>query len=287
MPWHTVYMATSMAPLAGWWLGRVIDGVDWRAGLRRGILWLILMVPLFLVALKAVLPTSTRRPFVDVSVTGLSNTAQWLLALITALVLIYFIYDRVMALGWDQSVRAVVISLSSLLLVFTISVSYRFNFINYDYATEPMVYAHATPDIKLVMSQLEELSRKTGGDHSIRVAYDDDSTWPLEWYLRDYPNKVYYGATPSREAMDSPVVIVGDKNTSKVKPYLGDRYYEFPYRLIWWPRETYKNLTWERIRDGILDPVQRGQFWDIVVNRHYTTQTAQWDPSHRFNMYVR
>ena len=51
-----VYFATSMAPLGGWWLGRVIDGIDWRAGLRKGMLWLMLMVPLFLVALKAVLP---------------------------------------------------------------------------------------------------------------------------------------------------------------------------------------------------------------------------------------
>ena len=27
--------------------------------------------------------------------------------------------------------------------------------------TEPMVYAHATPDIKLALSQIEEISRKT------------------------------------------------------------------------------------------------------------------------------
>ncbi len=287
MPWHTVYMATSMAPLAGWWLGRVIDGVDWRAGLRKGIAWLLLMVPLFLVALKAVLPTSTRRPFADVTVGGLSNTAQWLLGLIAALVLIYFIYDRIVALGWDQSWRTIVVSLSALLLIFTVSVSYRFNFINYDYATEPMVYAHSTPDVKLAMAQIEELSRKTAGDHAIKVSYDDDSTWPLEWYLRDYPNKLYFGANPSRDAVDSPVVLVGDKNLTKVKPYLGERYYEFPYRLIWWPRETYKGLTLQRIVDGIKDPVQRGQFWDIVLHRRYTTKTAQWDPIHRFSMFVR
>ena len=287
MPWHTVYMAMAMAPLAGWWLGRVIDGIDWRAGLRSGILWLILMVPLFLVTLKALIPTSTRRPFMDVTVNGLSGTAQWILALIVALVLVYFLYDRIVALGWDQSARAIIVSLSALLLVFTVSVSYRFNFVNYDYALEPMVYAHATPDINLAMSQVEELSRKTAGDHAIRVAYDDDSTWPLEWYLRDYPNKVYYGQNPSRDSMDSPVVIVGDKNLTKVKPYLGDRYYEFDYRLIWWPRETYKDLSWERIREGLADPVQRSQFWDVVIHRRYTTKTAQWDPIHRFSVFVR
>ena len=287
MAWHTVYMAMSMAPIGGWWIGRVIDGVDWRGGLRKGLPWLMLMIPLFLVALKALLPTSTRRPFADVTVAGLSNTAQWLLALIAMLVLIYFIYDRVMALGWRQSVAAAVTTFSAILLVLTVGVSYRFNFINYDYPTEPMVYAHATPDIKLAMAQIEEISRKTVGDHAIRVAYDDDATWPLEWYLRDYPNKVYYGASPSRDAMESPVVLVGDKNLAKAKPYLGDRYYEFNYRLIWWPRETYKGLNWARIREGLRDPVQRGQFWDVVIHRKYTTQTSQWDPIHRFSMFVR
>ncbi len=287
MAWHTVYFAMSMAPLGGWWLGRVLDGIDWRTARQRGIFWLMALVPLFLIALKAILPTSTRRPFTDVTVGGLSNTMQWLLALVVALVLIYFIYDRFVALGARRSLAAIAVSLAALLLVLTVGVSYRFNFINYDYATEPMVYAHGTPDIKLALNQLEEISRKTSGELSVKVAYDDDSTWPLEWYLRDYPNKVYFGANPSRDNMDAPVVIAGDKNLAKVRPYLGDRYYEFNYRLIWWPRETYKDLTWARIRDGLRDPVQRGQVWNIVIHRRYATATAQWDPVHRFSVFVR
>ena len=146
----------------------------------------------------------------------------------------------------------------------------------YDYATEPMVYAHATPDIKLAMGQIDEISRKIAGDHSLKVAYDDDSTWPLDWYLRDYSKQVFYGANPTKDALDAPVVIAGDKNLSKVKPYLGDRYYEFSYRLVWWPTQTYFGLTWQRIWDGIRDPVQRGQFWDVVINRRYTTPVTQW-----------
>ncbi|MGQ9491176.1 MAG: flippase activity-associated protein Agl23 [Anaerolineae bacterium] len=287
MPWHTTYFAMSMAPLAGWWLGRIVNSIDWQTGRQRGIFWLMGMVPLWLIALKALFPPVNRRPFVDTSVNGLSNTAEWLLALLVTLVLVYYLYDRVAVLGWRQSLGAAALSLAALLAVFTVGVSYRFSFINYDYAIEPMVYAHATPDIKLAMSQIEEISRKTVGDHAVRVAYDDDATWPLEWYLRDYPNKVYYGASPSRDAMDSPVVIVGDKNLSKVRPYLGDRYYEFNYRLIWWPRETYKGLTWQRLWDGIRDPVQRGLFWDVVIHRRYTTKTATWDPIHRFSMFVR
>jgi DNA-binding beta-propeller fold protein YncE len=287
MAWHVTYFATPMALLGGWWLGGVVGGIDWRAGRERGLLWLMGMVPLFLIVLKALLPTPGRQPFTDVTVSGLSNSAQWLLALVVGLVLLYFLYERVVALGWRQSLRAVAVSLAALLAVFTGSVAFRFAYINYDYAIEPMVYAHATPDIKLAMSQIEEISRKTVGDHALRVAYDDDATWPLEWYLRDYPNKVYYAASPSRDSMDSPVVIAGDKNLSKVRPYLGDRYYEFNYRLIWWPKETYKHLSWQRIWDGIRDPVQRGQFWDVVIHRRYTTPTERWDPIRRFSMFVR
>lgn len=287
MAWHVVYFATTMALLAGLWFGRLVDGLNRPEALRRGGLWLAALIPLALLALKAVFPVEDKKPFVDVSINGLSNTVQWIVALIVALALIYLIYDRVVVLGGRQSLRIVALTLLGLLALATGATAYRFAFINYDYATEPMVYAHATPDIKLAMAQIEEISRKTVGDHSLKVAYDDDSTWPLEWYFRDYPKKAYFGASPSREAVDAPVVVVGDKNLSKVRPYLGDRYYEFNYRLIWWPRETYKGLSLQRLQEILRDGKQRGLIWDVIIHRRYTTPTSQWDPVHRFSLFVR
>lgn len=287
MAWHVVYFATAMALLAGLWFGRLVDGLNRPEALRRGGLWLAAMIPLALLTLKAVFPVEGKKPFVDVSINGLSNTVQWIVALAAALALIYLIYDRVIVLGGRQSLRIVALTLLGLLALATAATAYRFAFINYDYATEPMVYAHATPDIKLAMAQIEEISRTTVGDHSLKVAYDDDSTWPLEWYFRDYPKKAYFGASPSREAVDAPVVVVGDKNLAKVRPYLGDRYYEFNYRLIWWPRETYKGLSLQRLQEILRDGKQRGQIWDVIIHRRYTTPTSQWDPVHRFSLFVR
>jgi streptogramin lyase len=80
---------------------------------------------------------------------------------------------------------------------------------------------------------------------------------------------------------------VGDKNLSKVKPYLGDRYQEFDYRLVWWPKEEYKGASFERILNGLKNPKTRGEFWDIVLHRRYTDPTSEWDPAHRFSMFVR
>jgi uncharacterized protein (TIGR03663 family) len=287
MPWHVVYFATPMALLGGWWLGRVVDGTDWRVVWERGGLWLMGTLPLFLIAARAVLPTSTWGPFRSIALQGLRDTEDWLLALFTAAGLAYVLYGRARHLGWPLTRRLVGLTLIGLLALGTIVVAYRLAFVNYDYATEPLVYAHGTPDLKLATAQIAEISRKTAGDLSVRVAYDEDTAWPLEWYLRDYTNRVYYGSAPSAALLDAPVVIAGDQDRAAVLPYLGNRYYEFNYRLIWWPRETYKNLTWQRIWDGLRDPVQRGGFWNVVLFRRYTTPTAEWEPAHRFSLFVR
>jgi uncharacterized protein (TIGR03663 family) len=287
MPWHVVYFATPMAMLGGWWLGKLVDRIDWNPFKETGGWWLVGLLPVFLMSLKAVLPSGAGRPFASTTLAGLTDSTQWVLALVATLVVAYFLADRVSQMGSRLSWQVAGVTLSGILLVVTIGVSYRFSFINYDYAIEPMVYAHSTPDVRLAMNQLDELSRKTVGDHAIKVAYDSDSTWPLEWYLRDYGNRVFFGDNPSRSALDVPVVIVGDKNLSKVRPYMGDKYYEFNYRLIWWPRETYKEMTPKRIWDGLTDPVQRKKFLDVVLYRRYVLPTAQWDPLHRFSMFVR
>ena len=289
MPWHVVYFATPLALLGGWWLGRVIEGIDWGVVRARGGFWLLAGIPVFLLALKAIFPVSAHRPFVDASMNGLGNTIGWIVAVVVGLAVLWLGSTRAVALGRGQSLRLLAVSLAALLGIYTAGVAYRFAYINYDYPTEPMVYAHGTPDLKLAMSQVEEISRKTVGGHDLKIAYDSDALWPLEWYLRDYGNRVYYGETPSRAALDVPVVIVGDGGLDKAKPYLGDRYYDFTYRLIWWPRQTYWDLTWQRIWDGIKDPVQRGQFWDVVLNRRYTTPTSAWESPYVrfFHLFVR
>jgi DNA-binding beta-propeller fold protein YncE len=109
----------------------------------------------------------------------------------------------------------------------------------------------------------------------------------LEWYLREYPNKRFYGASPSREALDAPVVIVGSKNEDKAKPFLGKKYLRYKYRLVWWPREDYKGLTWERVLGAIQDPERRRKLWDIIWYRRWDTPLNEWPYVHYFYLYVR
>ena len=64
----------------------------------------------------------------------------------------------------------------------------------------------------------------------------------MTWYMRFYPNAIFYGANPSSESMTSPIILVGNKNYAVVEPYVARDYVSRTYRLIWWPEESYKGV---------------------------------------------
>ncbi len=53
MAWHVVYFATSLSFLGGLWFGRLYDGIAWPTVRKSGGFWLMLMMPLFILALPA------------------------------------------------------------------------------------------------------------------------------------------------------------------------------------------------------------------------------------------
>jgi len=284
MPWLMVHPALPMIVFSGRLVGDVVSKVNWQEAWRRGAGWLMLLLPLVIFAVATLVQVT---PFRGMSLSELNATAQWLAALIVTGALVYLLVRVVRRLGYRASLVTSFVTLLIFLGAFTVRAAWMAAYINYDYATEVLVYAHATPDIKLTINELAELSRRTVGDKLIRLAYDDDSTWPLEWYLREFPNKVYYGAQPNKDALDSPVVIVGSKNEAKVKPFLGNRYYKFKRRLIWWPDQNYMDMTWARLRDLIAKPEERANLWRIFMYRKYQKSTDDWYHVHYFYVYVR
>ncbi len=298
MPWLTTHITLPMAILGGWYLARKIGAVQWRAALKQGGLWLLIGVPVWLLAFRAF---TLLRPFRGTSLAALSDTTAWVTDLALLLGLGWLLVKRGLALGWPQTRRLVLFSLFGVLSLFSLRTMFIANFVNYDLAVEPLVYAHATPDIKLVVHELEDISRATVGEGKLAFAYDDQTTWPFEWYFRNFPNKKYFGGSPSREVLkDAPVVLIGTENEEKVAPYLGKNYYRIPYRQIWWPKETYKQLV-----DGVPQPdgtllkgtkllfkwlgdkETRGKMWNIILYRRYDQPLADWDPADHFLMFVR
>jgi DNA-binding beta-propeller fold protein YncE len=209
--------------------------------------------------------------------------------------LIYLAVRWITAVGWRQGTALLSLGLFAILFALTVRASFTLNYVNYDMATEYLVYAHASPDVKRALAEIDSISERTVGDKNIVVAYDDESSWPLSWYMREYPNARFYGENPDSNAMSAPVVIVGPKNRDKVRPYVERDYSKRTYRLIWWPDMDYFNLNWEKIRFALTDPQQRERLWQIALfRRHRDTadfskfrDLTQWPARHEFDMWVR
>ncbi len=291
MPWLAVHFALPMSLLGGWFIGRMLALLDWPRIRAHAGLSLLLAVPLAVYMAVRVLST---RPFADKTLVNLQATVAWLVALGILVFLLWWMYTRWQRLGSSTFVRTVFLAVTAFLTLWTVRVTWYFNYINYDYPIEQMVYAHGSPDVKLVMRQIEDISRRMYGDLSIIVPYDDDSTWPLEWYLRNFPNKRYYADVPSKDTFkDAPIAIAGSKNVDKVENLLRvawrdyGGYEKYRYRLIWWPLESYKGGLLNKIREVLTDPGARQRLIDAVLWRKYQYPTYDWPFRHDFYFFVR
>ena len=216
-----------------------------------------------------------------------------------------FIAALVSGVGWlmlvwrwpfAQHVRILTLFVFAGLGFLTARTAIQSSFYNYDDANELLVYAHSAPGVKIALSQIEEISRRTTDGLAIQVAYDNETSYPYWWYLRNYPQQQYYGANPSRTLREVPLILVGDANFGKIEPVVANLYDQFDYIRLWWPNQDYYDLTWERIKNALIDPAMRNAVFQIWLNRDYTefgkvTQRdlslPNWSPAARMRLYIR
>ncbi|MDF3042540.1 MAG: glycosyl transferase family protein, partial [Thermomicrobiales bacterium] len=129
-------------------------------------------------------------------------------------------------------------ALAALVLVLALTqvhVAWRLVYQEGDVPKDMLVYTQTSPDMHRMVSELTTLSAMTTGSRDLEIWYDDNdgTSWPMLWYLRDFPNRHLYGGTLAGPPDDVPVVLVGDKNRSSVEPYL-EGYTAQEYVLRWW-----------------------------------------------------
>jgi uncharacterized protein (TIGR03663 family) len=284
MPWLVVHPVLPMIVLTGKFVGDLFEAVNWQAVWRRGGALLALVLPITLFGLYTLIKL---QPFQGLSIFKLQETGSWLAALLVTLLLVALTVLVIRRLGRRYTILVAMATLLVFLGFFTVRFAWMAAYINYDYATELLVYAHGGADVKPTMNEIAEISQRTVGDKMIEVAYDSDVTWPLEWYMREYPNRKFYGETPTRENLDVPVVLAGDKTDAKAQPFLGDRYHRFKRRLVWWPNQQYMDLTLQRIWEILTSPEKREILWKILYFREYPRAPDDWYHVHNMFLYVR
>lgn len=298
MPWLTVHITLGMILLAAWVIGWMIETFDWKSLWKdRGMLILVL-TPVFMISVFISISAffGSNLPFQGKSLEQLSATSTFLVSLLAAIAT--GIGMGYLLRNWlpGQVLRLFSLGFLLFLSILTARAAFMASYINYDLAKEFLVYAHSAPGIKEALSQIEAISRRTTGTLDIVVAYDNDTTYPYWWYLRNYPNQKYYAGDPTRDLRNAPAILVGDQNYGKIEPVVGQAYYRFDYIRIWWPNQDYLDLTPERIWNAIKDPKMRSAIFKIWLNRDYKDyaqvtgkdmSASNWYPSGRMRLYLR
>ena len=305
MPWLGTHLTTPMIFLAAWYFGGVFSRIDKARFLSRGWLALLIM-PVFLISLAHVIGAYLigDPPFVGLSQAQLERTYEWLASLLIALILGYLLARIARHAGWIQLRRIVAVAVFGLLSVLTWRAAWMASFVNYDLATEFLVYAHSAPAVKWVLEDIDEMSLRLTDGKDLKFAYDDEVSWPYSWYFRDFTAATFVGGNPTMQNLDDAIfVVVGSGHRGDVEPILEDRYFRRDYTRMWWPMQEYFNLTPERILNALdFSPdnrsaaeIRRGMF-DIWWSRDYDRygdatnrdfSLTNWPVSDRMHVYVR
>ncbi|MFN2196951.1 MAG: flippase activity-associated protein Agl23, partial [Anaerolineales bacterium] len=296
MPWLTVHIVLPMVLLGGWGFASLVESIRWENfKARRG--WLVLLALLVLLisglgligALLGAHPPFRSRQLLDLQATT---------RFISTLLVFGLAAWALIRLRWSagQTFRLGVLLLIGIGAVLTARTAFQASYVNYDEANEYLVYAHSARGVKDVMSRIEDLSRRTTDGLALEFGYDDDTSWPMTWYTRNYFNHRYYGNQPGKDLRSLPAIIVGDNNFGAIEPVVGEAYYKFEYIRMVWPNQDYFGLTLDRIRDALTNPEIRAGLFQIWLNRDFTQYgeaignpitLTEWSPADRMRLYIR
>jgi uncharacterized protein (TIGR03663 family) len=280
MPWLIVHMAVPLAFLAGRFIADIVSAIDWEA--LRGRWWQIVGVSF----LAMVVTAFTLVQVIQAGQTSdLARAAAGLLLLGVFLWGLYYVSKGV---SRRQVGLLATLAFALLLLVWNTRVSLIANFVNDEDATEYLIYAHGTPDVKDVYELMQQMQEKLGPDRPLKIGYDNEVSWPYTWYFREdnWPEiPRYLGETPSSAAdlKNLDTILIGSPNYAKFEPYLRNDFVSTEYGRMWWPNEGYKGYTitqegWDRLWEQIKDPNMRRNWLNILLYRKYTEDPRAAEP---------
>jgi uncharacterized protein (TIGR03663 family) len=298
MPWLTVHIALPFLLCAGWAIGFLIE-LLWNKRKPREF-WLSLATSFLLVVLLGsilVILLGNAPPFAGKAQVQLQRTNFFLFTICLIIACSYFVNKFTKNWTWGKKGLMVLLALFGLLSVLTARAAFFSSFVNYNDATEFLVYAHAARGPKDILSQVEEISKRTTQGLGIKVAYDNNSRYPFWWYFRHFPNRFDYSENPTKNLEEYPIIIAGQTNYSKLDSIVRNNYYTFEYMRLWWPMMDYYYLTPQRIWDTARNGEMRQALFNIWLNRDYTLYSQitgnpsltleTWSPAEKMRLYIR
>lgn len=253
MPWLVTHITLpaillAAALLAEVWRRWAASGFNWSTAqwlLCGGLVtlaasWFLLAAPL------------TYGEFMEAGVAGgwervvtAQGMQQWWLLTLPPLVGIL----AVALVWWRRGARAAAQpALLALLLVLALAqihVAWRMVYQEGDIPKDMLVYTQTSPDMHRMTQELTTLSEMTTGGLGLEIWYDDGNgtSWPMQWYLRNFPNRRLYSRGAASTLQNAPIVLVAGDNRAAVEPSL-QGYTAQTYVLRWWfPESLYRDFA--------------------------------------------
>lgn len=298
MPWLTVHFALPMAFLTGWFIHwlimKALPAMRVSTTARRlGSAGLALLVVVLFIRLLSLIG--------GLNLSGADRAAalQWVMNFsfaAAALTLAAYFLGRVAS---SAALPAVGLAAFSVLSLLTIRTAITVTYINYDSVKEFLFYAHGAPGVKIALNQIEDLQKRAGGKEPLKIGYTQETSWPMSWYMTQYPGARFLGSSLPGDFEDLQVIIASeqDANFQQYTEQLSPNYRRFDYMLVWWPMQDYFDLNWDRVSYSLFNPEARAAQWEIAFNRNYepyaklfdkkSLTPENWSPGHRFSVFVR
>jgi uncharacterized protein (TIGR03663 family) len=264
MPWLVIHIALPLTLLAASLLGAGAERLErawagWNARQRHlavtlGLSSLGLAASWFLL-----MAWGSAGPFVQTTVNGLPQLARtirpelserwgWLWLPLAALVVL----TATAAIHrWSrQHVLAIGAALGAGLVLLQIHAGWRLTYREGDVPRDMLVYVQTSPQVVQLARDLEALSHELTGGMGLEVWYDSGTQWPMNWYLREFTNRRYFGTTLRGLPEPAPPLILYSLEylgtvPADVAQQLDARYTVIEYPMRWWFPEdqTYRRFA--------------------------------------------
>ncbi len=251
MPWLTVHMALPLIIVAASFIGELAEYLEREiAGEQRWRVWGVASSVLVLGASSFLLWSwgtagqwQPRDEFVQRSMRTVVSDNPWIMYL-PFIAAVGFAALTIWRLGRRVALPALAVGGIVLTLFGQMHVTWRMTQQEADVPKDMLIYVQSSPDVARVVEEIGQLSTQLTGGKDLGIAYDSGTSWPMQWYLRDYTKRRFFGSSLVNTP-EEPLVLISDDNMTRENLDLLSGYTYVQYPMRWWfpEDETYRRFA--------------------------------------------